>query len=73
MIHNYQITKSLAARLAQMVERMTLNHVVAGSIPAVGGSDNKTKIFFFLSQKKLKNDTSSENRTRDLLRVRQTS
>ena len=24
------------ARLAQMVERMTLNHVVAGSIPAVG-------------------------------------
>ena len=25
------------ARLAQMVERMTLNHVVAGSIPAVGG------------------------------------
>ena len=26
----------LCARLAQMVERMTLNHVVAGSIPAVG-------------------------------------
>ena len=26
----------VAARLAQMVERMTLNHVVAGSIPAVG-------------------------------------
>ena len=25
-----------SARLAQMVERMTLNHVVAGSIPAVG-------------------------------------
>ena len=38
MIHNYQITKSLAARLAQMVERMTLNHVVAGSIPAVGAA-----------------------------------
>ena len=27
-----------SARLAQMVERMTLNHVVAGSIPAVGVS-----------------------------------
>ena len=27
-----------SARLAQMVERMTLNHVVAGSIPAVGDS-----------------------------------
>ena len=26
----------IRARLAQMVERMTLNHVVAGSIPAVG-------------------------------------
>ena len=26
----------VCARLAQMVERMTLNHVVAGSIPAVG-------------------------------------
>ena len=25
-----------SARLTQMVERMTLNHVVAGSIPAVG-------------------------------------
>ena len=24
------------ARLAQMVERMTLNHVVVGSIPTVG-------------------------------------
>ena len=31
--YNYQIGY---ARLAQMVERMTLNHVVAGSIPAVG-------------------------------------
>ena len=29
-------TISCYARLAQMVERMTLNHVVAGSIPAVG-------------------------------------
>ena len=30
------ITYNTSARLAQMVERMTLNHVVAGSIPAVG-------------------------------------
>ena len=29
--------RCVCARLAQMVERMTLNHVVAGSIPAVGG------------------------------------
>ena len=32
------ITYNTSARLAQMVERMTLNHVVAGSIPAVGVS-----------------------------------
>ena len=37
----------MAARLAQMVERMTLNHVVAGSIPAVGAQrENAT----FLSE-----------------------
>ena len=34
----------LCARLAQMVERMTLNHVVAGSIPAVGVSYYHTHI-----------------------------
>ena len=28
--------KKKVARLAQMVERMTLNHVVVGSIPTVG-------------------------------------
>ena len=29
----------MMARLAQMVERMTLNHVVVGSSPTVGGLD----------------------------------
>ena len=34
----------VAARLAQMVERMTLNHVVAGSIPAVGAQRENAKL-----------------------------
>ena len=30
------VRDGFVARLAQMVERMTLNHVVVGSIPTVG-------------------------------------
>ena len=36
--------KKKVARLAQMVERMTLNHVVVGSSPTVG--DRLIDVFF---------------------------
>lgn len=35
----FVLVNNTSARLAQMVERTTLNRVVAGSIPAVGGNN----------------------------------
>ncbi len=46
-IHNTCVTYNeyLSARLAQMVERMTINDVVAGAIAAVGEIYKYTDIF----------------------------
>ncbi len=33
--------------IAQLVERLTVNQVVAGSIPARGASNNKVEIFLY--------------------------
>ena len=60
VVNNKNITKNkiqkkcnkIWARLAQTVERMTLNHVVVGSIPTVGVSFSLTVLCFYIFCKK---------------------